>query len=128
MADRPDRLIFVYNGDSGWVAMLQDAVKKAFGREECSLCEITYSPVGKRRAWLDCEKRLACAVEEMHRDRLPSSWGISPGQWPCILAQSGEKRPSLLVAKDALDRCERRPEALEALIAAALATSLAPEA
>ena len=41
-----------------------------FGREECALCEITYSPVGKRRAWTACAKRLGLVVDELHRDSL----------------------------------------------------------
>jgi hypothetical protein len=49
-ASRPDRLILVYDGDSGLGAMLLDVVKKAVGREECALCEITHGPLGKRGA------------------------------------------------------------------------------
>ena len=58
MSMRPDRVILVYDGDGGLHAMLLDALKKAVGREECPLCEITYSPTGKRREWLAGEKRL----------------------------------------------------------------------
>lgn len=47
----PDRLILVYDADSGLGAMLLDVVKKAVGREDCPLCEITYGPLGKRSTW-----------------------------------------------------------------------------
>lgn len=47
--DQPDRVILVYDGDSGVRAMLMDVLEKATGREECALCEITYGPLGKRR-------------------------------------------------------------------------------
>jgi hypothetical protein len=48
--------------------MLADVVKKAFGREDCAPCEITYSPLGKRQAWQGCEARLGMPVRELHRD------------------------------------------------------------
>jgi hypothetical protein len=49
-ANAPDRVILVYNGDSGVGAMLLDVVKKAVGREDCPLCEITYGALGKARS------------------------------------------------------------------------------
>jgi hypothetical protein len=57
------RIILVYNGDSGLGAMLLDVLRKAVGREDCALCEITYSPIGKRAPWTSREGRLGIPVE-----------------------------------------------------------------
>lgn len=120
---RPDRLILVYDGDSGLKAMLLDVVKKAVGREECALCEITYSPLGKKGAWRACETRLCVAVDELHRDNLPPQWGISRSSLPCVLAQVADQRPFVLVPRDKIAACRGSVDALEALLVGALAAA-----
>lgn len=123
MPDRPDTVILVYNGDSGLAAMLLDVVKKAVGREECALCEIVYSPLGKRRAWSACEARLGVAVKELHRDELPVEWNISQAQLPCILARSAEAAPTMLLTCDEIAACIGSVEALELRVRGALGLS-----
>src|SRR5579859_783295 len=100
-----NRVILVYNGDSGLAAMLLDAAKKAAGREDCALCEITYSPIGKRRDWVACERRLDVAVEELHRDRLPREWGIARTELPCVLGRAGDERPFRLLGRADITAC-----------------------
>jgi hypothetical protein len=117
---RPDGVILVYDGDSGVRAMLLDVVKKAVGREECALCEITYSAVGKRSAWRKCESRLGVAVSELHRDRLPAEWGIARRELPCILARVRDERPFVLVSRDEISACRGSIEALERAVTTAL--------
>jgi hypothetical protein len=112
------RVILVYDGDSGLPAMLLDACKKAFGREECALCEITYSPLGKRREWVACERRLGVTVEEMHRDQLPASWGIS--ELPCVLGRNGDERPITLLDRNQIIGCRGSVAELERRVRAAL--------
>ncbi len=117
---RPDRLIFVYDGDSGLAAMLLDVVKKAAGREECALCEITYGPLGKRNAWRACEARLGLIVDELHRDELPQTWGISRRDLPCVLGRTGASMPFVLVTRDEIIACAGDVRSLEERLAAAL--------
>jgi hypothetical protein len=121
-----NRIILVYNGDSGLSAMLLDVIKKATGREDCALCEITYSPVGKRRAWAACEARLGVKVEEMHRDRLPASWGVQRSELPVVLGRAGNDRPIVLLNREEISACHGRVEQLEARLRSALASASAP--
>lgn len=114
-------LILVYDGLSGVRAMLLDVVKKAVGRKDCPLCEITYSAVGRRSSWNRCETRLGMAVTEMHRDELPADWGISAGELPCVLARTSGARPVVLLDRDAIVACGGKVEALEQAIRRALA-------
>ncbi|HEX6838665.1 MAG TPA: hypothetical protein VF334_18940 [Polyangia bacterium] len=120
MSGRADQIILVYNAESGLRAMLLDVVKKAVGREDCSLCEITYGALGKRAAWSACEERLGTPVEELHRDQLPVEWGIAPGELPCILGRSGGGRPFVLVARDEIAACGGRIDRLEERLRVAL--------
>jgi hypothetical protein len=41
------------------------------------LCEITYSPLGKRSTWRECAARLDIIIDELHRDRVPDAWGLA---------------------------------------------------
>lgn len=118
---RPDRLILVYDADGGAFAMVLDAMKKAVGKEDCPLCEVTYSPLGKRRSWQACERRLPIPVEERHRDQLPDDWGIPRTALPCVLARTGRAPPVVLVARPEIAGCRGDAAALEGLIATALA-------
>ena len=118
----PDRLLLVYDGDSGLGAMLLDVVKKAVGKEDCPLCEIVYSPVGKRSSWRACEARLGLPVEEWHRDRLLASWNLAPEDLPCILGRSGDSIPTVLVTRAQIVATGRSADALEAAVRAALVT------
>ena len=117
-----DRIILVYDADSGVAALLLDVCKKLFGREDCALCALTYSPVGKRRAWSACAKGLGVAVEELHRDRLPADWGIARGELPCILGRAGEARPFRLLGRAELEACHGRVDELERRLRARLDT------
>jgi hypothetical protein len=116
-----DRIILVYNGDSGLGAMLLDVLKKAAGRDDCALCAITYSPVGKRRAWTACASRLGIPVEELHRDELPPAWGITRAQLPCVLGRVGEAQPFVLLTRTEIEGLGRSVEGLERQLRMALA-------
>jgi hypothetical protein len=115
-------LILVFDADSGLKAMLADVVKKALGREDCALCEITYSPLGKRQAWRACEARLGMPVRELHRDNLPAAWGLDLAQLPCVLAQAGEAKPQMLLTKTEIAACTSRVDELERKLRKALAS------
>jgi hypothetical protein len=115
-APRPERLLFVYSSASGVLAMLADAAKKAAGIEDCALCEVTHSPLGKRSEWARCERGLGISVTLVHRDELPASWELDVHALPCVLAQHGQERPGLLLDKDQIAACAGRVDALEALL------------
>lgn len=117
---RPDRVVLVYDGDSGLRAMLLDVVKKTVGREECALCEITYGPLGKRGAWKSCEARMGTIVDEMHRDQLPDEWGIARSELPCVLGRTGTGRPIVLLSREEIVACAGSVDELERRVLAAL--------
>ena len=121
MSSHRKTLLLVYDGDSGLRARLLDAVKKAVGREECALCAITYSPVGKRGAWAACEARLGIPVREVHRDELPADWNVGRDCLPCILVQTREETPSLLLTREEIQACRGQAGRLKDLLQRALA-------
>ncbi len=123
MSGAASRLILVFAANGGLTAMLADVVKKALGREDCALCEITYSPLGKRQAWQACEARLGVPVHELHRDKLPPEWGLDPGQLPCVLLQESAAKPTILLTKADIVACAGQLEELERRLRAGLASN-----
>jgi hypothetical protein len=121
-----NRLILVYNGDSGLRAMLFDALKKAVGREDCSLCEMTYSSFGKRRSWVACAARLGIPIDEVHRDEIPPAWGISRADLPCVLGGIAEAGPIVVLSREEIGACRGSVAELERRIVAALAPGAIP--
>ncbi|HYV43548.1 MAG TPA: hypothetical protein VFA20_01760 [Myxococcaceae bacterium] len=117
---RPDRLILLYDLNSGLGAMLLDAARKAVGREDCPLCEIAYSPIGKRKEWRACEARLGIKVEELYRDKLPPDWGIALEDLPVVLGRVGDERPFVIVNREGIVSCHGSVSALEEKLVAAL--------
>lgn len=117
---RVHKITLVFDADSGLRATVADIFKKLTGREDCSLCAITYSPVGKRRAWVDCTSRLGVEVAELHRDEVPADWGLTPADLPCIMGEAAGERPSILVSRDAIAACGVSVAALEQRIESAL--------
>ena len=124
MTNPPDAVILVYDGDSGLRAIALDVLKKAVGREDCALCEITNSPVGKRRAWAAYAKRLGVVVSELHRDELPAAWNVERAALPCVLRQRGGDLPMVLLTRDDIIGCQGRIDALEERLQQALAQAV----
>lgn len=117
----PDRIILVYDGDSGLAAMLLDAAKKALGREDCALCEMTHGPLGKRDAWRRCESDLGVIVDELHRNQVPEAWAVSRTALPCILGRVGDQNPFVLLTRAEIEACGGEIPALEHRLRSALA-------
>lgn len=102
----------IYDGDAGMLPMLADVVKKTFGFEECPLCEITYSAVGKRGEWKNCEAKLPYPVVHRHRNDIPNAWKQQLGPLPVVALQDGD-RISLLLDPAAIRSCQADPQCLD---------------
>jgi hypothetical protein len=116
-----DSLILVYSGKGGLGAMLLDAVRKAARREDCALCEITYSPLGKRREWRACEERIGLPVVELHRNEVPKEWALRDDALPCVLGRQGDRAPVVLLRREEIASCRGSADVLERRIREALA-------
>lgn len=68
------RLIFIYNAKSGLLNGAIDYVHKIVSPDtySCSLCGLTYGPLGMKRAWADFLESLPVEVVFTYPDRMPS--------------------------------------------------------
>lgn len=110
------RLIFVYNADSGLFNLLTDIAHKLISPQTygCDLCALTHAPFAMRKRWRQFLEGLDMELEFLHRDEVSSripGLAVSP---PAIVRQSAA---GLAVCVDAADigRCDSLKE-LETLI------------
>lgn len=86
------RLIGVYKADGGIVGELNYFFGHLVGIRNCSLCDITHSPVMKKAAFKDFEKNLLdkhnIEMRLVHmNERTEAELSASKGREPCVLLQ-----------------------------------------
>jgi hypothetical protein len=101
-----DKLIFVYNADSGLLNSIKDWTHKIVSPETypCSLCALTYDNLGMRRSWREFIKALGYEVEFLHRDELAEQYKIEAVRLPAAFTLRGGK-PALWLEPSAIDAC-----------------------
>jgi hypothetical protein len=101
-----DRLIFVFNADSGTVNALLDSARKLLRLNGCTLCTITHGLAGEKSEWRECKEEIGVPIDYVHRDEIDAGLAkIVEGQLPCVVAEAGSDR-LLLLTPDVLDRCK----------------------
>ncbi|MEH6790584.1 hypothetical protein [Parasphingorhabdus sp.] len=111
MADRPDRLIMVYNANAGWTSALLDAAHKLVRPEtyQCSLCMISYGAVLMRRPWREYLRSLPMQTDFYHRQDFADAYparcfpAVKGLDLPAILIETGSEL-HLLLNSENLDR------------------------
>ncbi|MFM7599124.1 MAG: hypothetical protein ACKO70_12270 [Actinomycetota bacterium] len=80
------RLVGVYDADGGLRGELSYLVGKVQGNH-CSLCDITHSPVRRRREWQAYVASLPVPFDAIHRnERDPLVRAATSGREPCVIA------------------------------------------
>lgn len=105
------RLICVYNADTGLIEALMHAVHKAVRPETypCSLCALTYGAVSMRGDWKAFWQALELQVDFYHRDDFTKGFPVlgTGGQrevaLPVILIDEADAEPRVLVSNEELD-------------------------
>lgn len=105
MARPINRLIFVFQANSGTLGAFVDSAKKLLMIKGCTLCQITHGLIGERGDWQDCKTELGVPVDYVHLDEItPQIEKVLEGRTPAILADAqGELR--FLIGPDVLERC-----------------------
>ena len=98
------RLIGVYDADGGLRGELAYLAGKLTGRH-CTLCDITHSPVRRRREWDAYVATLPVPFDVVHRnERDPGLTDATTGREACVVAQSSEGSFVFLLGNDDLCR------------------------
>jgi hypothetical protein len=100
-----ERLIFVFDADSGALSAFFDSAKKALRLGGCALCTITHGLAGERSEWRECKEELGVPVAYVHRDEVgPKLTEVLGGKLPAVVAEAGGELVQLM-DRDALERC-----------------------
>ena len=98
-----NKLIFVYNADSGYVNVLADMAHKIFSPATypCSLCDITYGILKIRPEWDEFVQNSPIPFEFLHKDEFQSAYPA----WreialPIILFQEAAEIKQFMVASE----------------------------
>ncbi len=114
MASDNITLMFVYNADSGLINKLKDAVHKSFSPStyQCSLCDVTYSPIMMRSKWRSFVKSLPYNVEFTYKDIVEKQYDMPDHDFPNAWIRSDGQLQAWLTAKE-IGACETLDELIE---------------
>ncbi|MFZ4509474.1 MAG: hypothetical protein ACOYNJ_00840 [Candidatus Nanopelagicales bacterium] len=118
------RLIGVYDADGGLRGEIAYLAGKLAGRH-CSLCDITHSPVRRRREWDAYVSTLPIPFDVVHRnERSRAVAAATEGREACVVAECDDGSLVLLLGDADLERARDVAGLASALAAAITASGL----
>ena len=91
MSDSTEKLIFVYNADSGLANALLDSGHKLLspGTYACNLCALTHGIIGEKKAWRQFRESMSVPMVFLHRNEFEKRFGQKM-TYPVVLRQAGD--------------------------------------
>lgn len=94
--DKPQKLIFIYNADSGLRNLLLDGAHKILSPSTyaCNLCDITFGAFTENKAWKKFRQELEAnnmALEFLHKDEFAKAYQSKFGYkftFPIVLIET----------------------------------------
>ena len=111
-----DKLVFVYNADSGFFNLLADMAHKIVSPEtyDCQLCMLTHGNLGMREQWKEYLESIDAELEFLHRDEFLKSYGQHDAVLPALfLVRKGEAE--LFMSEEEINSCESLDVLIEKL-------------
>lgn len=101
------RYLGVYDADGGIVGELRYVVGHLLGTAECALCDITHSPVRRKRAWDALVARLDAPFDLRHRNELDAAEraALAPMGLPVVAGETADGTWVALLDAAALTAC-----------------------
>ena len=114
-------LIGVYNADGGIIGELSYVLGHLIGLRNCSLCDISHSPVKMKSSFKTLQRELleqhGIDVKMIHRnERNERETTASEGREPCMLLQHGDQSMSMFLDSAELKTIAGSVESFEKLI------------
>ncbi|TBW27489.1 GTPase [Gramella sp. KN1008] len=112
-----EKLIFVYNADSGKLNAFLDSLHKTIkpSAHNCKLCSLTYGVFDEKRSWKIFRKNMDIETEFLHKDEFQKLYASKFGykfEFPLVLIQN-TKGLEVFISKDEFSKIS----SLEDLIA-----------
>lgn len=87
-----ERLIFVYNADSGRLHAWLDIGHKLLSPHtyQCDLCRVTHGVFREHRAWKAFRERSGIPLEFLHRDEFEARYPLDRFDYPVVLRENAD--------------------------------------
>ncbi|MDP3209607.1 MAG: hypothetical protein Q8M65_10695 [Rhodoglobus sp.] len=94
------RFTGIYNADGGLLGEARYVIGHLLGTAECSLCDITHSPLRRKPEWDRMVAALGVPVTLLHRNELDAALqsAIDGHELPLVLAHDGDQTRVVLSA------------------------------
>ncbi|MCB7481170.1 GTPase [Christiangramia sediminis] len=114
-----EKLIFVYNADSGKLNTFLDSLHKVVNPStySCKLCELTYGSFREKKAWKEFREDLDAETEFLHKDEFQKLYASKFGhkfEFPIVLAQTG-KGLEVILSRQELEKISNMEVLIEKL-------------
>ena len=121
MQSKGKALIGVYKADGGLIGEVSYFLGHLVGIRECSLCDITHSPIMKKRAFKEFEARLVATrgieMRLVHmNERTEAELAASNGREPCVLLEYEDDSISMFLDYEELKAAGGRVSSFEKLV------------
>lgn len=102
-----NKLVFVYNADSGMFNTLTDIAHKVFSPQtyECNLCAISHSYLSERSEWKKFIEQLEVECEFLHRDEFLKKYNSDENDFPMIFELLGDNL-KLQLSAEKINACK----------------------
>ena len=121
MQSKGKSLIGVYKADGGLVGEVSYFLGHLVGVKECSLCDITHSPIMKKKAFKEFEARLRAErgidMRLVHmNERTEAELAASKGREPCVLLEYEDGSMSMFLDYEELKAAGGKVGSFEKLV------------
>ncbi|KQC29837.1 hypothetical protein [Flagellimonas eckloniae] len=104
------KLIFIYNANSGKRNALMDSMHKVFNPStyDCKLCDITFGVMTENKTWKKFRQEIELQMEFLHKDEFAKKYASKFGHkfnFPIVLIE-GEQGLEILISKEELNQLE----------------------
>ncbi|TAI46881.1 GTPase [Flagellimonas allohymeniacidonis] len=112
-----EKLIFVYNANSGARNAILDSMHKVFSPAtyDCNLCDITFGVVSENRAWKKFRKEHSADMMFLHKDEFNKQYASKFGYkftYPLVLVE-GERGLEVFISTDELNQLKTSKELID---------------
>jgi len=115
MHSQVHQLIGVYHAEGGLTGELRYVVGKLLGTTHCSLCDITHSPVRRKREWDAMVLRRGVPFSLLHLNELPEDVArvVGTAGSPIVLARAANGALQVVLGPAELDSLDGSVAAFE---------------
>lgn len=116
-----DRILGVYNADGGIVGELRYIVGHVLGTVSCALCDITHSPIRRKREWDAMVAQLDIPVDLRHLNELDEREAAAVGDSAPVVLVDRDGMLELLLDAAQLEKLDGSVSAFYVAVRSALA-------